>query len=245
MSGTRCGLRRRAPLTNGTRCPTSHARRTEMEYLSNDVLRPLWEYLAVSETPRPADVIFVFGSGDLRVPTRAAELFRQGYAPRALVTGSFGPMTRHVFPKPEADVFADCLVAQGVPRAAIVTEDEATNTLENVRLGMSALRAAGVHPRTALLVAKEFVMRRCVATFEKQYPEVQVTPCPPTGGMAEARDRSPVAFATRLVAEIDRLDRYGGRGDIRPQTVGPSVRDAAQAIDTGLGGGGRYRRPLN
>lgn len=193
-------------------------------------LQVLWDYLLVAQPPAPSDVIFVFGSQDLAMPDRAAELYRGGHAPAVLATGGFGRMTRGVFDRPEALVFRDRLVAAGVPATAIVTETEAGNTLENVRLGLAALRRAGRPARSALLVAKGFVTRRAVATFAAQAPEVQVRACPPTTRLAEAIDRLPDAFAARLVAEIDRLERYGTRGDIARQQIPPAVRQAARRV---------------
>ena len=193
-------------------------------------LQVLWDYLLVARPPAPSDVIFVFGSQDLAMPDRAAELYRGGHAPAVLVTGGFGRMTRGVFDQPEALVFRDRLLAAGVPETAIVTETEAGNTLENVRLGLAALRRAGRPARSALLVAKGFVTRRAEATFAVQAPDVRVRACPPTTRLAEAMDRSPDAYAARLVAEIDRLDRYGARGDIARQRVPEAVRDAAWRV---------------
>ena len=175
-------------------------------------------------------MIFVFGSQDLAMPDRAADLYSAGYAPTVLVTGGFGRMTRGVFDEPEALVFRARMVAAGVPEAAIVTEIEAGNTLENVRLGLAALRRAGRPVRSALLVAKGFVTRRAVATFAAQAPDVRVRACPPTARLADALDRPPDAFAARLVAEIDRLDRYGARGDIARQRIPLAVRAAVQRI---------------
>jgi uncharacterized SAM-binding protein YcdF (DUF218 family) len=194
------------------------------------LVQPLWEYLALAETPRPADVIFVFGSRDLAVPARAATLFHEGHAPQILVTGSYGRMTRDVFLKPEALVFRDQLVEAGVPSSAILTEPVATNTLENVRLGIETLRRVGRLPATALLVAKGFVMRRCVATFARQCGEMRVCACPPDGGVATALDRSPIEFALRLVAEIDRLERYAKSGDIQGQEIPLVVHEAARRL---------------
>ena len=193
-------------------------------------LQVLWEYLLVAQPPVPSDVIFVFGSQDLAMPDRAAELYRGGHAPAVLATGGFGRMTRGVFDRPEALVFRDRLLAAGVPATAIVTEAEAGNTLENVRLGLAALRRSGRPARSALLVAKGFVTRRAVATFAAQAPDVQVRACPPTTRLAEAIDRTPDAFAARLVAEIDRLDRYGACGDIARERVPEAVRDAVRLV---------------
>ena len=169
-------------------------------------LGPVWAYLALEHPPEPADVIFVFGSQDLAIPRRAAELYRHGFAPLVLVSGHYGRMTRDVFDKPEALVFKDCLIEQGVPPSAVVTETAAANTVDNVRCGLDALRRHGTEIRSALLVAKRFAMRRCLATFARQASHVRVRACAPTGGLVESVDRDPAAFAARVVAEIDRLE---------------------------------------
>jgi uncharacterized SAM-binding protein YcdF (DUF218 family) len=151
-----------------------------------------------------------------------------------LVSGSFGRMTRDVFDKPEAYVFRDRLVAGGVPAEAVIAEPAAASTLENVRFGMRALADRGLRPRSALLVAKGFALRRCVATFARQHPEVRVQPCRPEASLEAAFDRSPPAFAARLVAELERLERYAAQGDIEPQSVPDEVVAAAHQITGAL-----------
>ena len=194
------------------------------------MIKPLWDFLAVSEPPDAADVIFVFGCRDFAVPARAAELYHDRYAPKVLVSGHEGRLTRGVFDKPEAVVFKDRLVAAGVPTSAVLTEPEASNTLENVRLGMAVLERNGAMVTRALLVAKGFVMRRCLATFQQQFAGVDIRACPPTGGLDAALDRSGTAFAARLAAEIERLDRYAAKGDIRTQRIPEDVRLLARAV---------------
>ena len=194
------------------------------------LLQPIWSYLCPIQTPLPSDVIFVFGSRALEVPRRAAELYAAGWAPRILVSGRAGPMTEHVFDKPEALVFQDELVGRGVPASAITTEVRACNTLENVRFGMTKLAAVGQMPRSALLVAKGLAMRRCLATFARQHPGVAVRGCPPAGSLIEHLDRSRTAFAARLVAEVRRLEVYGAAGDIEPCTIPPAARAASREV---------------
>ena len=188
---------------------------------------PLWRFLAVADPPARSDVIFVFGSQAFAVPARAAELYHAGHAPVVLTSGHYGRMTRDHFPAPEAVVFRDWLVRDGVPPEAIVTEPDATNTLENVRFGLAALDRAGVAVQRALLVAKPFVMRRCAATFDRQAPDVEVRCCPPATSLDASIDREPGLFAARLVAELDRLERYAAAGDITPQAIPAEVRAAA------------------
>lgn len=194
------------------------------------VVGPLWNYLALADEPARADVIFVFGSQALAVPERAAELYRAGHAPVVLASGGYGRMTRGVFDRPEALVFRDRLVREGVPPAAVVTETEAGNTLQNVVFGLAALRRQRIAAASALLVAKPFAMRRCAATFARQAPDVRVRCCPPRTGLLRSVDRPPAAFAARLAAELQRLERYAAAGDVAPQTVPEPVRAAARRI---------------
>ena len=79
------------------RVPMTVERRLDPEAARQ--LQPLWDYLAISARPISGDAIFVFGSRDFAVPDRAAELYHAGHAPRVLVTGSYGRLTRDVFPK--------------------------------------------------------------------------------------------------------------------------------------------------
>lgn len=198
---------------------------------------PMWEYLARADPPVVSDVIFVFGSEDLAVPRRAADLYHAGYATSVLLTGGSGPMTATAFEKAEALVFKDELLRLRVPERAITTEEHAGNTLENVRFEMAALRAAGQCPQSALLVSKPFVTRRCVATFTRQHPEVVVRGCPPVGSPAARRDRHHDAFAARLVAELRRLERYAECGDTTRQVIPPVVSATASRLDEWLRGG--------
>jgi hypothetical protein len=106
---------------------------------SNDdfwqLIQPLWDYLALADTPESSDVIFVFGSQNLAVAAQAAALNHGRYASRLIVTGSYGRMTRKLFKKPEALVFQDYLVSKCAPESVILTETVATNTLEKCSIG--------------------------------------------------------------------------------------------------------------
>jgi hypothetical protein len=206
-----------------------------------ELLAPLWSYLVVAEAPSPGDVVFAFGCGNLRVPQRAANLQLDGWAPRVLVSGGAGRRAVELFGRSEAAVFARHLRWLGVPEAAIVSEDRAANTGENVTFGMRALERAGVRVERALLVAKPFGMRRCAATFRLRYPRVRTVCCPPPGPMLEFVEGTRRAFAARLLAELDRLDRYPRLGYIagEPSLPPRSVAEAAAEVRRLLGGAAR------
>lgn len=196
-----------------------------------ELLEPLWSYLLVSDAPVGSDVVFAFGCGDLRVPQRAANLHLDRWAPHVLVSGGVGRRAGELFGASEAVVFARHLRWLGVPSTAILTEDRASNTGENVTLGMRALARAGVRVGRTLLVAKPFVMRRCAATFRRRHPLVETVCCPPPGPMLDFVEGTRPAFAARLVAELDRLDRYPQLGYIASQPLplpAPVARVAAE-----------------
>lgn len=211
-----------------------------IDALSNDafelLIEPVWSYLAVSEPPAKSDAIFLFGGIDLNVPRHAALLFFDRYAEVVLVSGNAGRLTDEVFEGPEARMFTTFMERLGVPRNKIVLEDRATNTAENVSFGIKALKRRIGLPQSVIAVAKPFLMRRCVATFRLQFPDVRVIPNPPPGPPLLFVDRPRHRFAHRLVSELRRLRDYHSRGFITEQSIPPSVDAAAREITRLLDG---------
>jgi len=205
---------------------------TEEQYEA--LLNPVWRFLAVEDAPTISDIIFVFGGLDMAVPTRASDLYLQGFSSTILVSGSSGPFSKDVFDKPEAYVFSEAMIKRGVPESSIILETKATNTLENVLFGMRALQEKSKQVSSAILIGKSFLMRRCIATFTKQYPNIKVISCPPLGKMNDFRDRSREDFAQRLVAEIERIKRYALQGDLSEQPIPPLVAETIEIIKNGF-----------
>jgi hypothetical protein len=202
-----------------------------------ELLAPIWSYLSVRQAPVDADVVFAFGCASLSVPQRAANLMLDGLAPHVLVSGGVGRRAGELYGSSEAAVFSRHLEWLGVPPEAVVAEDRAANTGENVTLGMRALARRGIGVRRALLVAKPFVMRRCAATFRRWHPAVETVCCPPAGGVLDFAERSRPAFAARLLAELDRLDSYPALGFVAPEPPPPvAVAEAAARVRRLLGG---------
>jgi DUF218 domain len=195
-----------------------------------NLLQPIWAYLGVYDEPAPSDLIFVFGGLDLAVPRRAAELYNLGLAPQVLITGASGPLTKDVFDKSEAATFREEMVRHGVKESVILIEETATNTLANVLSGMALAAQHGLKVKTALLVAKTFLMRRCRATFQKQFPGVETLCCPPMGSLIDAIDRPRPEFASRLIAELKRLEDYSKKGDIVRQPLPEIVQEASAEV---------------
>jgi uncharacterized SAM-binding protein YcdF (DUF218 family) len=95
---------------------------------------------------------------------------------------------------------------------------------------MQTLMTNNLSPGRLLLVAKPFLMRRCLATFSRQFPEVQTFACPPEGTFETFIDRPVREFVERLAAEVDRLKRYCAQGFISPVAIPVEVEAAVQLV---------------
>jgi len=143
----------------------------------------LWwlaEPLRVSAPPEAAEAIVVFaggvgesgkaGGGFQERVTQAVELYRAGFAPRLIFSSGY------VFTLREAEVMKAVAVDNGVPAHAILLEEQARNTFENVTLSARILREHGW--RRILLVSSPYHMRRATLTWRTQAPDIDVIPVP-------------------------------------------------------------------
>lgn len=146
--------------------------------------------LKVEAAPRAADAIVVFaggvgesgraGGGFQERVTQAVTLYRAGYASHVVFSSGF------VFTMREAEVMKAVAVSAGVPAEAIVLEEQATNTHENVVYSARVLDARGW--TRALLVSSPYHMRRALLTWEKAAPGVEVIPVPVPESQFYTRD---------------------------------------------------------
>lgn len=145
----------------------------------------LWivaEPLRVVDRPRRADAIAVFAGGAGESGTagggyqervrQAVDLYQAGYAPRLIFSSGF------VFAFREAEVMRGLAIDLGVPSDAIILEERAGSTYENVAFVRDIARRDGA--RHVLLVSSPYHMRRALLTWRKQAPDIQViaTPVP-------------------------------------------------------------------
>jgi uncharacterized SAM-binding protein YcdF (DUF218 family)/glycosyltransferase involved in cell wall biosynthesis len=136
--------------------------------------------LKVPAAPRAADVIVVFaggvgesgeaGGGYQERVKQAADLYRQGLAPRMIFSSGF----RFVFQ--EAESMRALAIADGVPASAILLETEAANTYQNVEYTRRMVEANGW--KRVLLVSSPYHMRRAMMTWRKASPGTEVISAP-------------------------------------------------------------------
>jgi uncharacterized SAM-binding protein YcdF (DUF218 family)/glycosyltransferase involved in cell wall biosynthesis len=132
--------------------------------------------------PAPADAIVVFaggvgesgkaGGGAQERLARAVELYKSGYAPNLILSSGY------VYSFKEAEVMRALAIDRGIPASAIVLEQRATNTYQNVMFVDEILRER--RWTRILLVSSPYHMRRALMVWQKVAPGVSVVPTPAT-----------------------------------------------------------------
>jgi uncharacterized SAM-binding protein YcdF (DUF218 family)/glycosyltransferase involved in cell wall biosynthesis len=136
--------------------------------------------LKIAAPPAPADAIVVFaggvgesgkaGAGLQERVTQAVDLYKAGYAPKVIFSSGY------VFTLHEAQMAKAVAVDNGVPADAILLEEHAATTYENVTFTARMLEANGW--KRVLLVSSPYHMRRAIMTWRKSASQFDVTPTP-------------------------------------------------------------------
>ena len=126
-------------------------------------------YLLVETPLARADVCIIFGGQRADdMANHAANLYHRGFFPRIAVTGGVTTNDGRL----EAHRMRDVLIQRGVPKSAILVEDKATNTGENVintrallerTLGKGAIKSA-------IAIGQIHASRRFLMTLERHWP---------------------------------------------------------------------------
>ncbi|MCX7772910.1 MAG: YdcF family protein [Clostridia bacterium] len=179
------------------------------------------KFIFVSDQPQDSDIIFIPGGSYPEIAEKAAQVFQQVKIHFILPSGKYS-IKRGYFPgvlskadvynepyKTEWDFLKNVLMKNGVPEAAILKEDEATNTYENTLLSRKVTDARGLSIEKAIICCKSFHARRCLMYYQLAYPETSFLVCP-TDTQGISRDnwfRTPEGIK-RVLGE---LERCGGQ----------------------------------
>ena len=194
-----------------------------MEYLKP--LQTIWDYLCLSQELKKADVIVGFGNFNTDIARRAAELYRQGYAPKILFTGGLGRNTEGLLPEPEAVRFARVAMECGVPKADILLEDKSANTKENIEFTRQLLEELRIPHDRILGVHQPFMERRITAAMGVYWPELDFSVTSPQVSIPEYLHRakeqgiSENASISVIVGDFQRMDLYAKLGYQLPQHI--------------------------
>jgi uncharacterized SAM-binding protein YcdF (DUF218 family) len=190
----------------------------------------IWDYMLMHQEIKLADAIFVLGSNDLRVADRAVELFEQGFAPLIICSGANGKASR--FTDPEAKVFSERIVAQGVPAEKVILEPRAMNTGENILFTKKLMGQKGIVLNKIIAVQKPYMERRAFAAILKQWPEVEcIVTSPQLSYEDYPTDIYPKdGFINTMVGDLLRIKEYSKLGFQIEQDIPEEVWHAGQEL---------------
>ena len=201
----------------------------------------LWDYHRLNHALVPSDGIFVFGSNDLRVAAHAADLFHAGLAPWILFSGAHGRMTQD-WPETEAAAMARVARDLGVPDDAILVEDRATNTGENIRFSRELLQSSKRVLATAIIVQKPYMERRTIAALDVQWPGIAFRASSPPLDFHQycTGELTPGLVTEAMTGDFQRILDYPALGFASAQPVPPEAM-AAYSLLTAAGLTGQFR----
>jgi len=205
-----------------------------MDYLKP--LQTIWDYLCLHQEPEKADCIVGFGNFNTDIARRAAELYRQGLAPKVLFTGGLGRNTEGLLPEPEAVRFARVAMECGVPEADIILEDKSRNTAENILFTREKLRLLGLPHGKLLGVHQPFMERRIKAAMGVYWPEPVFSVTSPQVTVPEYLERakqqgiSENASISVIVGDFQRMELYARKGWQLPQEIPDKAWEAFREL---------------
>jgi uncharacterized SAM-binding protein YcdF (DUF218 family) len=201
---------------------------TRMRETVLDHARRLWTYMSSARTRAPSDAIVVCCSYDLRVCDYACEMLRQGIAPELVLTGKTGNWTRHLWSIPEARVFRDRALANGVDPSRVHLEEQATNFGENIAF----VRRMFPGLRRVTFVTKPNSVLRVALTVPVQWPGISA--CVDSPPFAFPDDVSNVigvfGVIHEMVGDVDRIIQYPARGFQVPHQLPQPVLESWNAL---------------
>ena len=192
----------------------------------------IWDYHHVNQPLEKTDCLFVLGSNDIRVAEYASDLFLQGYAPLVVFSGGIGELTKNMFPRSEADIFAELAMKRGVPKENIIIENTSTNTGENISFTRELLKKRELNPASFILVQKPYMERRTFATFKKLWSEKAFTVTSPPISFADypTPELPKDLVINIMVGDLQRIKLYAEKGFQIPQEITPDVWQAFERL---------------
>lgn len=199
--------------------------------------KTLWDYHHLNQNIEKAKSIIAFGSHDLHVAERAAELYLLGYGDFIIFTGGLGRITQKIWNKPEADKFAEIAIEKGVPESVIYIENLSTNTGENIQFTKQLISNNSISVNPAIVVDKPFKERRLYATLKKQWPELIFSVASPLASFEDyllyykySKECNVDDFINIMVGDLQRIDVYGENGFQIKQNIPSCVWKAFHAL---------------
>ena len=154
------------------------------------IINDITDFIFVNDEPCASDIIFLPGGSDPAVPEKAAELYKNGYAPVLMPSGSVSIKSeKFAGVKVKAEIYngdyqtdcgfyTDVLVKNGVTLSAIIIEDQSAYTKQNAMFSRKVADEHGLSIQNAIIVCKSFHARRCLMCYQFAFPQAEIKVSP-------------------------------------------------------------------
>ena len=155
---------------------------------------------------KKSDAIVVCCSYDLRECDYACGLIASGYSDTLVLSGNLGNWTQYIWARPEAEIFRERSLANGINADQILVEPDATNFGENIRFSKPLLTGAN----QVTFVSKPNSLLRVKLTAAAQWPEIKsYFSCPGIKFPDEVSNVIGVlGVIPEMVGDIDRIQKF-------------------------------------
>jgi uncharacterized SAM-binding protein YcdF (DUF218 family) len=202
-----------------------------------DAIHTLWNYMLLGQELKKADVILGLGNNDHRTAEYAAKLYKEGWAPIIVFSGSGtvhsnNPLWQRYKGTTEAEYFAKIAIEKGVPEKDILIENKSQNTGQNYEFTERRLKERNIDPKIVIVVQKPYMERRAYATSKVWWPNKEIIS---TSSKMSFEDyiqgdipRKHVVSA--LVGDMQRIKEYPKKGFQIEQKIPDSVQEAFEYL---------------
>lgn len=189
-------------------------------------LQIVWNALVRRDIlPEKADAIVIGGCRDLGVAERAAEIYHAGITKTIIVSG-YKPKWLDIT---EAKLLAGRCIELGVPREALILEEQASNTGENITRSAEILGDV----KSVILVHKPYTSLRFLATAQAQWPNPQpqlYITCQNISFEDYCEIHGIEEAAYKMLGDMKRMDEYVGEGYQTYQFISDEARAAYRQL---------------
>lgn len=195
-----------------------------MKTLTIQKAEQIWSYMSAVGSRNKSDAIVICCSYDLRVCDHACDLINSGYSDRLVISGKTGNWTHHIWNVPEAEIFFERAISNGIIESKILLETEATNFGENVTFSRALIPDA----KSVTFVSKPNSLLRVKLTVEALWPEITAfVSSPEIDFPGDVSNMIGVlGVINEMVGDIDRFEKYPALGYQAKHTIPEDIHQA-------------------
>jgi uncharacterized SAM-binding protein YcdF (DUF218 family) len=133
----------------------------------------------------------------------------------------------------EAEVFAEVALKMGVPKNAILIENQSQNTGQNYEFTAKLLNEHGIYPKVVIAVQKPYMERRTYATGKVWWSDIELIVVSPPISLedypneANSKDDH---WINAMVGDLQRIKDYPAKGFQIEQEIPDDVWSAYEYL---------------